>query len=341
MQPTTPTPEPEQQETLRYVLWLVVGVAALGWGLSGLYQLYSAPSSGFVGLLVALLCGWFGAYVVLAVLFNLWLPQPRLTRFQHHRKVSIAIMGILAVGATVVGLRFPRLSPKKEIAGESVAPKAQLTASPNASRSPYVTHPSTPKRALPHSPRPRLTKESVRPIAAVNSPSPNTPSPIVRPTVAPAPPVLATPNRETEPLPTATPQPTLAPSANIPHLTHAEKYTQTATVPNYPVEIQVTIATDREIKPFQIAVYFDGDVAPDARTPGVLSGLVVGAMIQDSFITIAHTLGHTSNVVLYKATTVALSPESPAIITAHAKTALRVVQVQQLPVNYTPPREGE
>ncbi len=90
--------QPPGPDVARYVVWLVVGLAFMGYGVGASYAMYTAPPPGGIGLLplsFALFCAVTGLYIFIAVLLNLWLPKPRVNQMRHHRKISGALFAAL------------------------------------------------------------------------------------------------------------------------------------------------------------------------------------------------------------------------------------------------------
>jgi len=151
--------QPPGPDVPRYVVWLVVGLAFMGYGVGASYAMYTAPPPGGIGplpLSFALFCAVTGLYIFIAVLLNLWLPKPRVNQMRHHRKISGALFVALIIAAVVVGLRFPRKSTEIASTGQSASSERSATR-------------SIPKRkAAVSTLRPR---HSNRPVAALSSAS--------------------------------------------------------------------------------------------------------------------------------------------------------------------------
>jgi hypothetical protein len=205
-----------EAETTRYIVWLVAGLAFLGYGIAALFQLYTAAPPAGVGMLpliVALLCTVAGGYVVLAVFFNLWLPKPKVDRIRHHRKVSIAAAFALLVVAGLIGTQFPRKPTTVSRSVRSPSGPFGATKSPHSPRTPTQLTPaavplvttnriaSRVAQASPHhatigvtmKPKPRPAAASVR----LAVPSPKIESPRAASAPTPSTPVAAltmTPN---------------------------------------------------------------------------------------------------------------------------------------------------
>lgn len=171
-----------EAETTRYIVWLVAGLAFLGYGFAALYQLYTAAPPAGVGTLplsVALVCTAAGGYVLLAVFFNLWLPKPKIDRIRRHRKVSIATAFALLVAAGLVGTQFPRKPGTVARVARSPIRPHSATASPHALRTltpstraavpsltPHVIAPHVDKALPPHATTSVTVKATQRPTAA-------------------------------------------------------------------------------------------------------------------------------------------------------------------------------
>lgn len=144
----------EQGAQFRYVVWLVVGIALFGPGVGALYSMYSAPSAGFVPLVVALCLAVSGAYIGLAAVFNLWLPRPRVQPIRHHIRVSAAVLLGLVFVAWFVAWSFPR---------KQNGPNSTVSSAASTSLAPYATvrgAKTTNAIATPN--RPRHTPSTVR-----------------------------------------------------------------------------------------------------------------------------------------------------------------------------------
>lgn len=108
------TPEPKSQDRdhdaeTRFDDWLLVGLTFTGAGIAALFQMYTAGGGvGWIPLNGALFFAVTGGYILVAAVFNLWLPKPPVARIKHHRKVSGAVLVGLVAVAVVVGSKFPR-----------------------------------------------------------------------------------------------------------------------------------------------------------------------------------------------------------------------------------------
>jgi hypothetical protein len=137
--PLPTSPDPERDAQIRYVVWLVVGIALFVTGVGALYSMYSSPAAGFVPLAVALCLAVSGAYIGLAAVFNFWLPRPPIQRIRHHIKVSAAVLvGLVFIGC-LVAWKFPRKAASPDSSMSSITP---------TSAAPYATAQATPKTTV-------------------------------------------------------------------------------------------------------------------------------------------------------------------------------------------------